>query len=204
MTTHTLKSPAASFHASNLLTYVSLLSAIGAIAVSARGNAAAAGALLAFAVIADTFDGLFARQFARDDAQQAFGAQIDSLADAIAFGIAPVVCASLLTGWTGAMGPLYWLAGFVFAACAITRLAHFNLHQEAGRGFVGVPVPVAALLWVTALLFSRDAAVTAAIMVAAAALMILPVPIPRPRGLGLALFALWPVTALAMHALALR
>ena len=58
-------SPLAAFHRANALTYVSLLASIAAIAAAFRGGASHAGALIAVAVIADTFDGRFARMFAR-------------------------------------------------------------------------------------------------------------------------------------------
>jgi phosphatidylserine synthase len=190
-----VSSPAGSFHASNLLTYLGLLAAILAMGGAMQGRAPVAGALIALAVIADTFDGLFARRFRRDDAQRAFGAQIDSLSDAMAFGIAPVICSGLLL-W---QGPVAVAAGFAYAACAITRLAYFNLHHGGQRGFIGIPVPVAALIWSTALLFSPSATTQTAVIAACAVLMVAPLKIPRPSGLGLIVFALWPLAVAGAH-----
>ena len=82
-------SPLGAFHRANALTYVSLMTSIGAIAEAFHGSASAAGALIAAAVIADTFDGRFARLFQRSNGERALGVQLDSLSDAIAFGIAP-------------------------------------------------------------------------------------------------------------------
>ena len=59
---------------------------------------AAAGALIALAAIADTFDGRFARLFAADAGQVGLGAELDSLCDACTFGLAPVVCTAALAG----------------------------------------------------------------------------------------------------------
>ena len=190
-----MSSPAGSFHPSNLLTYLSLFAAVVAMFGAMESQAAMAGALLAIAVIADTFDGAFARRFSRTDTQRAFGAEIDSLSDAIAFGIAPVVCAAML-GWRG---PVFWLAGFAYAACAITRLAYFNVHHDQQRGFVGVPVPVAALIWSTALLFAPTTTTQTIVFAVSAVLMVAPLRIPRPAGVGLVVFALWPLTVAAMH-----
>jgi phosphatidylserine synthase len=192
-------SPLQSFHASNLLTYLSLLAAMGAMGATLEGATGIVGGSLALAVIADTFDGAFARRFNRDERQRACGAQIDSLSDAIAFGIAPVVCAALLLMWRTNFGPTFLIAGFAYAACAITRLAHFNLHHEDGAGFVGLPVPVAALIWATALLFSPSLTTHTIVFGVCAGLMVAPLPIPRPSGVGLIVFALWPLGVAAAH-----
>ena len=58
-------SPAAAFHRANTLTYLSLLAGVMAIATSLGDRSAVSGALIALAVIADTFDGRFARRFVR-------------------------------------------------------------------------------------------------------------------------------------------
>ena len=89
-------SPLRCFHPGNLLTYASLLAALGAIACSGQRSPGLAGALIAVAVILDTFDGRFARLFARDEDQRAIGGQLDSLVDAVSFGVAPAMCMLLL------------------------------------------------------------------------------------------------------------
>jgi phosphatidylserine synthase len=180
----------------NLLTYGSLLCAVGAIAFAVNGHSGAAGAWLAAAVIFDTFDGRFARLFARSEMQRAVGMQLDSLSDAIAFGIAPAVCvAALFPG----IGPAWWMAAFAYAACAITRLAFYNLTHEQQEGFVGLPVPVAALIWASALLSQPTPLVLTGVAALTAAAMVLPLRIPRPRGVGFAAFVCWPVLVIAAH-----
>ena len=74
-----MNSPAWSFHRSNLLTYVSLAAGIGSVAAALQHSAAGAGAFLALAALPDTFDGRFARLFARSRELQALGAELDSL-----------------------------------------------------------------------------------------------------------------------------
>jgi CDP-diacylglycerol--serine O-phosphatidyltransferase len=194
-------SPLRAFHASNLVTYVSLVSGVGAIAFGASGNSSAAGALIAMSVVADTFDGRFAGLFRRTARQRLVGVQLDSLSDAIAFGIAPAMCmAALRVDWSQpAPGGIFWLAVFVYAACAITRLAFYNVAHEETEGFVGLPVPVAALILATALAFAPGIASSVALFIATAAFMVLPLPIPRPRGLGLAAFTCWPLVLIAWH-----
>ena len=196
-----LACPLRAFHASNLLTYASLVAGVGAIAFGAGGNRSAAGALIAMSVVADTFDGRFAGLFRRTAMQRLVGVQLDSLSDAIAFGIAPAVCMAALhvDGRQPAPDGIFWFSVFVYAACAITRLAFYNVAHEQTEGFVGLPVPVAALILATALTFAPGIATSVALFITTAALMVLPLPIPRPRGIGLAAFTCWPLVLIAWH-----
>ena len=196
-----MASPADPFDRRNLLTYTSLLCGVGAVAAASAGHAGAAGIAVAAAVVADTFDGRFARRFGTDPRRRALGAQLDSLADAIAFGIAPPLCSVLLlNARDNAAGYGLWAAVFIHAACAITRLASFNIDATDGGDFVGIPVPLSALIWSTVLLVQPTAAVTTGVILATAAAMILPIRIPRPVGVGLAVFAIWPLTVAILHA----
>jgi CDP-diacylglycerol--serine O-phosphatidyltransferase len=209
-------SPLRAFHRSNLLTYVSLAAGVGAIAVAMRGNGGAAGILIATSVVADTFDGRFARQFQRIAIQHDLGVQLDSLSDAIAFGIAPVVClaarrpvapgvASGVTSWEPAVLVIFWLCAIAYAACAITRLAAYNVthvtDNQAAADFSGLPAPVAALTLATALAFAPGSAAAATLLILTASAMVLPLPIPRPRGVGLAAFTCWPLALIVWHLL---
>jgi archaetidylserine synthase len=192
--------PLTAFHPSNALTYVSLLSAVGAVAGAASGSAAAAGALIALSVIADTFDGRFARSFARSPHQQAIGIQLDSLSDAVSFGAAPCVCMVLLAQKDpGLIGQVWWTAFAAFVTCAVTRLAFYNVTHESTSGFVGLPVPVASLLWSSLLLVDPALGGSAPLLSTIAVAMVLPVRIPRPHGVGLAVFAAWPALVIAGH-----
>src|SRR2546428_8631204 len=77
----------------NLLTYVSLFCGMLAIYAAREFRSwETAGLLMAIAALADTFDGKFARRFSRSERENAFGAQLDSLVDAVSFGIVPVIC----------------------------------------------------------------------------------------------------------------
>lgn len=196
-----MTSPASCLHPANLLTYLSLLAAIAAIAAASHGSSAGAGALVALAALADTFDGRFARHFARDREMAAFGGQLDSLSDAIAFGIAPAVCALLVAPPNrGTLTEIFWwAAAFAFAASAITRLGYYNVASERTKGFIGLPVPAAALIWSSVLLATPSAVTTAVLFTTTAVAMIVPLPLPRPVGTGLAAFALWPLVVIGTH-----
>jgi phosphatidylserine synthase len=194
------RSPFACFHPSNTLTYLSLLAGVAAIADASRGSASAAGALIAVAAIADTFDGRLARRFTRTDTMRAFGAELDSLCDAAVFGAAPVICAAWLNPpLTGPEAVLWWACAFVYVACCVTRLGFYNLADDA-EGFVGVPAPVAALVWSTLQLTGPGPGLEAAVFVLAGAAMVSPISVPRPSGLGLAAFVLWPLGLLGLYA----
>ena len=210
-------SPLRCFHPGNLLTYASLLAALGAIACAGQRSPGLAGALIAVAVILDTFDGRFARLFARDEDQRAIGGQLDSLVDAVSFGVAPAMCmlllrwrpASTCPGFGGrsaglstasaGLEVLWWVSVFVFVACAVSRLAFYNVSHEQTDGFIGLPAPVAALIWATVLLLNPGIAASTAVFTTTAVAMVLPLPIPRPQGLALAAFVCWPVLVIALH-----
>lgn len=102
------------------------------------------------------FDGLDGRIARATRTTSAFGVQYDSLADLVAFGVAPAVLVFL---WAmGGEGRLGWLAAFLFVACGALRLARFNvLSQKGGVGyFKGLPIPAAAAVLATMVLFTRE------------------------------------------------
>jgi CDP-diacylglycerol--serine O-phosphatidyltransferase len=93
------------------------------------------------ALIFDVLDGRIARM---TKTTSAFGAQYDSLADVISFGMAP---AFLAYCWV--MKPfdrVGWMAAFLFLLCAALRLARFNITKPDVKGdhFIGLPTPAAA------------------------------------------------------------
>jgi CDP-diacylglycerol--serine O-phosphatidyltransferase len=112
--------------------------------VSAMGQRFEAAAVAIFiAMIMDSLDGRVARL---TNTESDFGAQYDSLADMVSFGLAPSL---VMYEWSlSSMGKLGWLAAFIFAAGAALRLARFNTQVgTAGkRYFQGLPSPAAAAL----------------------------------------------------------
>ena len=82
------RSAARYFHLSNLLTYLSVLTGLCAIFSAHKLQSwSVAGGLIALCALADTFDGKFARLFTRSESLKNFGIQLDSLADALTFGL---------------------------------------------------------------------------------------------------------------------
>jgi len=105
------------------------------------------------AEVLDTLDGAVARM---TGATSELGIQLDSLADLVSFGVAPGLLAYVFAlkpfGWMGG------LAAFAFAACGAFRLARFNIqtHVLDKRYFVGLPIPAAAAVVATFVLFMRE------------------------------------------------
>lgn len=132
----------------NLFTLSSVFAGFYAMVVTSRATSAqelsAAIYLLGLSMVLDGCDGRVARAA---NAQSEFGVQLDSLADAIAFGIAP---AFLVYRWgLEGLGGLGLFVAFVFAATGILRLARFNVAAAKGDGgasthFQGLPIPLAA------------------------------------------------------------
>ncbi|MFP4599158.1 MAG: CDP-diacylglycerol--serine O-phosphatidyltransferase [Persicimonas sp.] len=131
----------------NLLTLTSVFCGISSIQLAITAQTAEqlqlAAWLIVAAMLCDLFDGRVARM---TGAQSEFGVQLDSLADAVSFGVAP---AMLLYSWgLEPLGVLGLFFAFVYAGCAIMRLARFNVTAKADGGksryFEGLPTPLAA------------------------------------------------------------
>ena len=107
------------------------------------------GAFILLAMLCDGLDGFAARLL---DARSALGAQLDSLADLTAFGIAPaaLMYSNILSTYNYDVGgglflPTGMLISAIFPACAAFRLARFNVvHDE--DSFAGLPSPVAGVI----------------------------------------------------------
>jgi CDP-diacylglycerol--serine O-phosphatidyltransferase len=197
-----MNAPVWSIHPANLLTYVSLAAAIGSVAAALQHSAAGAGAFLALAALADTLDGRFARLFNRSAELEAQGVELDSLSDAVAFGAAPIAAVGILLSAQPAAGSLsaWWIASIVYAGCTLTRLAFYNVsHAEHGHSFVGLPTPVAALVWSSMLIGGTGTTGASIVAIVLGVLMIAPLRISRPAGAGLTLFALWPIALLVAY-----
>jgi len=152
----------------------------------------AIAAALAVSALADTFDGKFARLFQRTGNESEFGAQLDSLVDAVSFGIVPVICLQSLVQFNSASARFALLvAAFVYVLCAVTRLGYYNLHHDAQSGFIGLPTTLAALLWSTLFLTHPSAIPVALISVLVGVAMVSSLPVSRPRGMAMGAYMLW-------------
>ena len=126
----------------SLMTLSNLLCGFASIVYSTRGDFDTAAVLIGVAMIVDTLDGFLARL---THSQSAFGAELDSLADVVSFGVAPAILAFTWGLWS--LGRLGWAAGFIYVAATAMRLARFNIQSGSTadkRYFAGLPSPAAA------------------------------------------------------------
>lgn len=135
-----------------VLTYLSLLSAISGMALAMQGHPILATICLLFCGLCDMFDGKVARRKKNRTAEEkAYGIQIDSLSDIVAFGVLPaVIVLTLCYGcwYAYVIVPLYALTGLI-------RLAFFNVTEElrqkqtdeCRKSYSGLPITAAALIF---------------------------------------------------------
>ena len=127
----------------NAITISSLFCGFYAIVMSLNLEFKQATVAIFISMILDSMDGRVARL---TRTQSEFGAQLDSLADMVAFGAAPAL---VVYEWSlKGMGRIGWVSAFVFCACAALRLARFNTNIAIvdKRYFQGLPSPAAAAL----------------------------------------------------------
>lgn len=98
-----------------------------------------AGLLIFAAMIFDMLDGTAARWMRQTSR---FGAELDSLCDAISFGVAPALIVMQIT--SDYHPRILWVIAALFMACAVLRLARFNVETTDHAWFSGLPSPAAA------------------------------------------------------------
>ena len=141
----------------NLFTTSALFAGFYSIILAYNGNFTGAGMAIIVAMVLDGFDGRVARM---TNTTTAFGAEYDSMADMISFGMAP---AFLMYTWSlsslseASYGQASWVIAFVYTACCGLRLARFNVAVGTAdkRFFQGLACPSAAavlasFVWVMA------------------------------------------------------
>ncbi|MEP3420158.1 MAG: phosphatidylcholine/phosphatidylserine synthase [Erythrobacter sp.] len=166
----------------NAITAAALCAGLTGVRFAIEGQWAYAVLAVALAGVLDGVDGRIARLL---NAQSRFGAELDSLADSLSFGMAPAL---ILYMWSlQDLDRFGWFAALAFAICCALRLARFNAqidvedqpHQSAGF-LTGVPAPVGAglaftpcYLWIeTGMPIFRDPIVLAIWMSLIAVLLI--------------------------------
>jgi CDP-diacylglycerol--serine O-phosphatidyltransferase len=135
-----------------LLTTANLAAGFFAIVKASSGDVLIASYAIFIAAVFDILDGRAARMTGN---VSRFGAEYDSIADTVSFGVAPAILAFnagdfMSLGWAG------WVLAFTYTACASLRLARFNV--TAGRylgRFDGLPTPAGAGMVVSAVWFKN-------------------------------------------------
>jgi CDP-diacylglycerol--serine O-phosphatidyltransferase len=133
------------------LTIGNLFFGLWAIVSAARGEFERAAWLIIIAAIADTLDGRVARV---TKTGSKFGEELDSLVDAISFGVAPALIMYHLFLTEGTWS---WIVAWFYVTCAVVRLARFNVEQagHAKVAFHGLPSPSAGMTLAAYYPFSR-------------------------------------------------
>jgi CDP-diacylglycerol--serine O-phosphatidyltransferase len=131
----------------NVITLLAICAGLTAIRLSTEGRVELAVAAIVFAAILDGIDGRVARMI---KGQSKFGAELDSLADFVNFGVAPGL---ILYFWQlHDLKNVGWIAAMIFAISGGLRLARFNATIDdqtkpafAANFFTGVPAPAGAI-----------------------------------------------------------
>lgn len=173
------------------LTLLGLCSGATAIRYAVMEQWQIAVTCVVFAMIFDVLDGRAARMLGADTR---FGAQLDSLADLVSFGVAPGV---IMYTWSlSRMGTAGWIATLIFCACSAIRLARFNVQSVRDEGasksnpyFTGLPTPAAACMMLLPMLISfqwdgalvREPWVAGTMIAITSALMVSRLPTPSVK-----------------------
>src|SRR5919197_3680676 len=131
----------------NVITLLALCAGLTAVRLAIEGKLEFALAAIVLAAVLDGIDGRIARLI---KGTSRFGAELDSLADFVNFGVAPAL---ILYFWgLHELKSAGWIAAMVFAICAGLRLARFNVQIDdpnrpawAGNFFTGIPAPAGAI-----------------------------------------------------------
>ena len=153
----------------NIITLLALCAGLTAIRLTIEGRIELALAAIVFAAVLDGLDGRVARLI---KGQSRFGAELDSLADFVNFGVAPAL---ILYFWKlNELANVGWIAVMVFAISGGLRLARFNVAIDdpnkpayAENYFTGVPAPAGALCVLLPIYLSLLGATTLPSLIAA-------------------------------------
>ena len=138
----------------NLLTTGNLFWGFFAMHKALVGEFAWAGSAILLAAVFDMLDGRVARL---TKGTSEFGVQYDSLCDLVSFGCAPAII--MYQYGLQKYGRIGWIVCFLFMACGALRLARFNVQSSIGKAkgdFTGLPIPMAAAVVATFVLFMQD------------------------------------------------
>jgi CDP-diacylglycerol--serine O-phosphatidyltransferase len=131
----------------NMVTIAAICAGLTAIRFGFQGDFGRAVQLILLACVLDGVDGRLARLL---KCESPMGAELDSLADFVNFGVAPalIIYVWALQDWSGAG----WISILIFTICCVIRLARFNVGSKSETEikdpnfFVGVPAPAGAML----------------------------------------------------------
>lgn len=156
-------------------TFINMLCGLLSCSFLLKGEFPLAARLIILAIVADGFDGYFARKTKKESD---FGMNLDSLSDVVSFGVAP----SLLF-WS--LNPHWWVIAiaFIYVACGVMRLARYNiLHPVLPKGqYIGIPIPNAAFFLTLAMVSELPFIFLVAVAIFVSYLMISTLVIQKPE-----------------------
>lgn len=125
----------------NAVTSGSIFCGMSSLILASNGKFSQAAWLIFFACFFDLMDGRIARKLG---SSSSFGVELDSLADAISFGVAPAFLVYL--AYFNDFGVIGHVVASFYALCSVLRLARFNISTDVPDGyFCGLPTPAGAL-----------------------------------------------------------
>lgn len=181
-----------------ILTYLSLASALSGMLFTVNGHFRLALVCLAFSGLCDMFDGKVARtKKNRTEEEKRFGIQIDSLCDAISFGIFPALWAYCV----GMKSPAGIGILILYTTCGVIRLGYFNVMEEkrqetteeARTSYNGLPITSIAIILplaaVVGIVWKQHACMLLHLtMLTVGILFVTRIRVPKPKNVTLALF----------------
>lgn len=142
----------------NLMTAMNLSCGFWAVFLLLGSDGTAVGKAAWLIILANVFDILDGRLARWTKTSSQFGAEFDSLADLVAFGVAPALL--VVKHALGEYGPWGGAVGLAFVLCGALRLARFNVQAQSATEstyfFVGCPIPAAATLLVSCVLYDLN------------------------------------------------
>jgi archaetidylserine synthase len=118
---------------------------------SINQNFELAALFMIFAIMFDSVDGWVARKINRNDALD-FGKNIDSLSDAVSFGVAPAVFLySTINTTSSIIQPITIIVSLLIVICGVLRLTRYNVIADKieTKDFIGFPIPGIAFILAT-------------------------------------------------------
>src|SRR6187551_1254645 len=169
----------------NLITLLALCAGLTAIRLAVENNIQLALAAIVFAALLDGIDGRLARLL---KGTSKFGAELDSLADFVSFGVTPALI--LYMAELHFLKSAGWIAALIFAIGAGLRLARFNVMLDdnrpawAGNFFTGIPAPAGAIVVMLPLYLQFPTILTFLFTLTIAGLMVSRLPVFSGKKLG--------------------
>lgn len=140
------------YNKSIILTFIGLFCCVIGISFCFEGNILISSILLVIAGICDCFDGYVASKVKRTAKEKQYGIELDSLVDAVCFGMYPIVIATSL-GYTSIINMIIYC---IYIFCGITRLGYFNVDEENTKHFKGLPITTMSFILPIILIFTQS------------------------------------------------